>query len=451
MYAVLAQDGDIKSLKNARTQVDAIIETLPEGSDELRTWINIWKQINDKILESDQKIKDLKDGLQQGSKTWIEREIKKIQTEIDNLDLNVDGNMSIKAALELDKQELQFQLNKLEKDSSVTIVADLKLNELDRSYKMTALEQLSHQFDKLKEKRDELTKSLEKAVSSEEYDKISNSISGIDAEMTKLKKKMNFQELTDDIKSYTKELNSASLETTKGFVDGLHTIYNVITDLPDKLDECKDGFEGFFEIMDAGFSLIDSITSFIENIKKLTEFITLLSGAKEALASANVIQAQSTQQETVAEEQNTVATLSSAAADVTAATASMTKAGANTAEASSEAAAQNSKLGPYGWIIGIAAALAVAGALFGILGQAKGFANGGIIQGKTTMGDQILARVNAGEMVLNKKQQANLFNLLDHGSNNGSDTPLQVSTIRVKGSDLYLALSNYGKITGKTL
>lgn len=451
MYAVLAQDGDIKSLKNARTQVDAIIETLPEGSDELRTWINIWKQINDKILESDQKIKDLKDGLQQGSKTWIEREIKKIQTEIDKLDPNIDGNMSIKAALELNKQELQFQLNKLEKDSSVTIVADLKLNELDRSYKMTALEQLSHQFDKLKEKRDELTKSLEKAVSSEEYDKISNSISGIDAEMTKLKKKMNFQELTDDIKSYTKELNSASLETTKGFVDGLHTIYNVITDLPDKLNECKDGFEGFFEIMDAGFSLIDSITSFIENIKKLTEFITLLSGAKEALASANVIQAQSTQQETAAEEQNTAATLSSAAADVTAATASMTKAGANTAEASTEAAAQNSKMGPYGWIIGIAAALAVAGALFGILGQAKGFASGGIIQGKTTMGDQILARVNAGEMVLNKKQQANLFNLLDHGSNNGSDTPLQVSTIRVKGSDLYLALSNYSKITGKTL
>ena len=112
--------------------------------------------------------------------------------------------------------------------------------------------------------------------------------------------------------------------------------------------------------MDAGFSIVDTISSFIESIKKLSEFITLLSGAKEALATANVIQTQSTEQETVAEQQNTVATLSSAAADVTAATASMTKAGANTAEASTEAAAQNASLGPWGWIVGIAAALAVA-------------------------------------------------------------------------------------------
>jgi len=33
----------------------------------------------------------------------------------------------------------------------------------------------------------------------------------------------------------------------------------------------------------------------------------------------------------------------------------------------------------------------------------SGYAEGGIIQGKTTIGDRNLARVNAGEMILNHR------------------------------------------------
>ena len=69
------------------------------------------------------------------------------------------------------------------------------------------------------------------------------------------------------------------------------------------------------------------------------------------------------------------------------------------------------------------------------------FADGGIISGSTFHGDSILARVNAGEMILNQKQQANLFRALDRGTTGGTVIP----EIKIKGSDLHIAFKNYNK------
>ena len=68
------------------------------------------------------------------------------------------------------------------------------------------------------------------------------------------------------------------------------------------------------------------------------------------------------------------------------------------------------------------------------------FAGGGIIQGANTHGDQLLARVNAGEMILNGSQQARLFNLLDGGT--GSNMSGQVE-FKISGSSLKGVLRNY--------
>lgn len=72
------------------------------------------------------------------------------------------------------------------------------------------------------------------------------------------------------------------------------------------------------------------------------------------------------------------------------------------------------------------------------------FADGGIVGGSSFYGDKLLARVNSGEMILNKKQQKSLY-----GMTGGTEITLGVS--RIQGSDLYLALSNYLKKTGKKL
>ena len=79
----------------------------------------------------------------------------------------------------------------------------------------------------------------------------------------------------------------------------------------------------------------------------------------------------------------------------------------------------------------------------------QAFAEGGIVKGSTTMGDQILVRANKNEAILNTRQQARLFNMIDHGQMYNNVEP-QVSTVRIKGSDIYLSLKNYSKISGKT-
>lgn len=109
------------------------------------------------------------------------------------------------------------------------------------------------------------------------------------------------------------------------------------------------------------------------------------------------------------------------------------------------ASPETSQMGPIGWIAFAVAGLATLGATISTI---QGYANGGVIGGGgTPSGDMGLIRANVGEMVLNKNQQSHLFNILDSGNVGGGNV---TSTVRVKGSDLYLAMSNYSKIKGKS-
>ena len=103
-----------------------------------------------------------------------------------------------------------------------------------------------------------------------------------------------------------------------------------------------------------------------------------------------------------------------------------------------EASTMAAKLGPIGWIAWLGAGLA---AVATTIATIKGFADGGIIEGSSYHGDRIVARLNAGEMVLNRKQQANLFRALDNGiaSNVGGGKV----EFEIKGSTLKGVLKNY--------
>lgn len=103
-----------------------------------------------------------------------------------------------------------------------------------------------------------------------------------------------------------------------------------------------------------------------------------------------------------------------------------------------QASVMASKLGPIGWIAWLGAGLA---AVATTIATIKGFADGGIIEGSSYHGDRIVARLNAGEMVLNRKQQANLFRALDNGiSSNAVGGKVE---FEIKGSTLKGVLKNY--------
>lgn len=81
---------------------------------------------------------------------------------------------------------------------------------------------------------------------------------------------------------------------------------------------------------------------------------------------------------------------------------------------------------------------------------AGSFAEGGIVGGSSYSGDRLLANVNSGEMILNSRQQRNLFNLLDTGTMpQRGGTNVQVTGV-VRGTDLLLVQKNTNKVRAKS-
>ena len=97
------------------------------------------------------------------------------------------------------------------------------------------------------------------------------------------------------------------------------------------------------------------------------------------------------------------------------------------------------KLGWFGWI---AASLSGLGIVASTISQLKGYNTGGIIEGNSIHGDKVLARVNSGEMVLNKRQQSNLFRQLNNATYNNNAVGNNV-VFTIHGADLIGAIDNY--------
>lgn len=70
------------------------------------------------------------------------------------------------------------------------------------------------------------------------------------------------------------------------------------------------------------------------------------------------------------------------------------------------------KASPWEWVAFAATGLAQLTAMIASVRQATAFATGGIVGGGSPSGDRKFVRVNSGEMILNKTQQARLFGLV---------------------------------------
>ena len=80
----------------------------------------------------------------------------------------------------------------------------------------------------------------------------------------------------------------------------------------------------------------------------------------------------------------------------------------------------------------------IASAIGGVIGAFAAlpkFANGGIVNGSSFSGDRVMARVNSGEMILNRSQQASLFGMINRGSGGNERLVTQIA-----GNDLRVVL-----------
>lgn len=109
-------------------------------------------------------------------------------------------------------------------------------------------------------------------------------------------------------------------------------------------------------------------------------------------------------------------------------------------------ATASAQAGKKGMIYWIAATLSGLATVASVIGQLSSYSTGGIIEGNSTHGDQILARVNAGEMILNPRQQSNLFDMLNSGVSNSGPSSVE---FKIRGDVLYGVLHNFNKIHNK--
>lgn len=84
----------------------------------------------------------------------------------------------------------------------------------------------------------------------------------------------------------------------------------------------------------------------------------------------------------------------------------------------------------------------IASTFASIMSAVGAFADGGIVSGGSKIGDHMFARVNAGEMILNDRQQANLFKMINDGQEANKSNVNVVVSGKVRGKDLELVLAN---------
>ncbi len=215
-------------------------------------------------------------------------------------------------------------------------------------------------------------------------------------------------------------------------------------------------------------AIIDGFLQIYDGIRGVVDIINMMTGATEMQSAAEGVQAGTTVAKTVATQADTQALETNTLA-------AMKNTAAKQGESISEVVSQGAKLPFPANIAAIAAGVAAVVSALAVIGS---FATGGIVGGNSPSGDKLLARVNSGEMILNKTQQLRLYNALNGNGNLGrgitmsrnisrADAKLDLNrlrgmlhpagqpvtvrgTLRASGRDLVCVLANETRLSGKS-
>lgn len=261
----------------------------------------------------------------------------------------------------------------------------------------------------------------------------------IDAQMqkiTSLDEALKLSKVRADIKELQKDLAKTEWNNVKDLASSTNTIVSAWTNLADTLsDEDATPWQQIQAIWNAMTQSVDGILRIIEAVNAWTE-------ASETLQKAQAAEAAMTQttnaQKVAANAQGIASDQAASAATVAKAT---TDVAANTASAASSAGASAAKLPFPANLLAVAAAIGAVLAMFAAIPK---FAGGGVIQGGSSINDLQLARVNAGEMILNGTQQRHLWNAINSDRLGGGLDGKKVIGV-LRGSNMYLLIENYKK------
>lgn len=395
-------------------------------------------------------------------------EIHKIGNQIDALKKRQN---KIKIALAIDRGNSAL----LDPNTSLEIVSEAKknlqdaLNNVPFNFNPSLVDQIKKEIKMLED-----TEYFLKINIRPELEVPKNSIQGIQDEISQKTKQLNLLDTRkdiDQINQLKQEIESLQRKQEKAKSvtgQGLFTNEGSQKDLSDKISKKKAELEVSVVGSDEYKNLIkeiqelegkktqidiqveeDSLTPAEKKLKKIKNTSEGTTETLKAMGSMFSSIGQMSDDETAVIMQGLASITGSIAEAVPAI---MSLVGAKSAEAVANGLAESSKVKFPANIPAIATTIATIMSVIGTIASVAGsFAEGGIVYGGSQLGDQMVAKVNSGEMIINGKQQQNLWKAISTGNLGGQrENTVTVTNVRVKGSDLYLALKNYSKVKSKS-
>ena len=380
----------------------------------------------------------------------------------DAIDKSIDE--AIDEADEKLNDELQELFDKWDKDSK----ADLESLLLDKpkrgkrdsifDYKKSSSEIFGEEADVAKDWADEIKKQIDEIES--KYDNIADASEDVrkklkdlkaeyalaSKEAASLEEAMKIRQIMEDIDELNKTIDDAVVggiknlaESTDRVIKGLENIAKVFDDEDNPaLKDFIDGWEKFMAIFNEVVQIIEMFTSISETLNTITKTQETLDKAELAMQQqkVNLLEKEIAYRQAllIQKQAENKETEKAIAANITETAVSKGAASANASEAVAGATASGAKLPfPYN-LVAIAAGIAAVVAALANMGK---FAKGGIIGGNSYSGDKQMARVNSGEMILNKHQQGMLFNAINSGKLGGGNVQF-----KIRGTDLIGVINN---------
>ena len=432
------------------------------------------KQIEDLQKEIDKKEIELGIKPKPGSLEYIENEISKIDNQLRKLDPKID--FAKIQELKLDKGALEDMKKEVENALKDVVVegkafkSDAKEGSLkyakDRvSYYKTKIEYAvddsdyqywKKQYDEWKDKAEQ----LELKINADMSDAAKGSMKWLSEKKAYWQGKLDisvygtpeYNEAMQHINELTKEENKiklqmeidgmSDLEKVYTFMDGFHAIDGVVSSfesLSNAINENANAWEIFMGILQA----FESVMSAINAVTEIANMLSGISAGVKTAETAATVSASTAQKEKIA-------TDTAAVAPTTAQTVANKALEASFLDlASAEIFAAHASI-PF---VGVSVATGFIATMLGVQKATKAatmammaFETGGIIGGNSYHGDKLIARVNSGEMILNGRQQRNLFDAINENRLGGENSNRLYGEVKIKGQDIYIALSNFGKV-----
>ena len=472
---VVVEDGSLQKLKDELSNLEKKKINLNIKGEPLK---KLQKEIDDKKKEIEDKEIELGIRAKRGSLEDITKQISDIDDKIKKLDPVLD-EVEIKK-LQIDKQALEGAKKEIEDKFKEVVItgkgfkSDAQQGSVQWSRdKVSYLKQMmeievdderyQYWLKRYKEEKKNL-ESLEIKVETDLDETKKGSLEWLG------KKKQKYQAILEtsvvgspewkdalaNINKLTKQERKiqlqievsgmSALDKTFEMLDGFHAIDNIVgsfESLTSAIGENKNAWEIFM----AAISTFESIMAGINTVTEIYNLLSAKSAATkiaDAAASGSAAAATSTQ---AAAEGTAIAPATAA----TVANKALEASYLDLASAMIFAAHASIPFAGVGIAAGfISSMLAIQAATKATTMSMMAFAEGGIVGGSSYSGDRILARVNSHEMILNDRQQRNLFNLLDSDvMPQKGGTNVTVSGV-IRGTDLLLVQKNTNKVRSKS-